>query len=165
MIFATDNAVEDILAGRKTQTRRLVKENENTWKKCGSCSKFWAVKKNNKIKWQVGRDYAVQVGRGKPRLWYCPKCKSMQHIASTYQFDKFNYFCWKHHIAEPLRIRITGIRKERLKEISEDDAKKEGFENRYRFWQAFDKINRYNTKEDADFPNPEVWVLDFEVKK
>ena len=28
MIFATENAVADILAGRKTQTRRLVKEGE-----------------------------------------------------------------------------------------------------------------------------------------
>jgi hypothetical protein len=41
----------------------------------------------------------------------------------------------------------------------------EDFENRYRFWQAFDKINKLGTKEDEDFPNLAVWVLEFEVLK
>ena len=96
MIFATEGAVEDILAGRKTQTRRLKKPHESlaadrtVWKACKkkpmkilSESEAIPYETGWRLKWQVGRDYAVQLGRGKPGLWYCPKCKSQvfKHIS------------------------------------------------------------------------------------
>jgi len=79
MIFS-EKSVEDILNNKKQQTRRLVKEGENynyVPTQLGKESRITGVTtgENNKIKWEVGRDYAVQLKRGGKGLWYCPKCK------------------------------------------------------------------------------------------
>jgi len=99
MIF---RQIDEILAGRKTQTRRVCKPGEfchgrinNVW-----ISKVWKRKDpdidaNVRLKWAVGRTYAIVPKRGQPGL--------------------------KTH-----RIRITAIRQERVQEISEADAIAEG---------------------------------------
>jgi len=84
------------------------------------------------------------------------------------QASKEKEYGWK-----PLRIRITGIRKERLLDITEADAKKEGFEDKVKFRWAFEKINKKSMPIECKTNigsllldwNPEVWVLEFEVKK
>ena len=62
MIFAYTH--DKVLSGKKTQTRRLVKPGEDGAQlRDGS---YWAVwDRNGRWKWEVGRTYAVQPGRGK----------------------------------------------------------------------------------------------------
>ena len=68
IIFKPD-LIEKILYGEKNETRRLVKEGDY-WD-----GKAQAVKtKNGRIRWQVGKPLTVVGGRGKPAVWYCPKC-------------------------------------------------------------------------------------------
>ena len=88
-----------------------------------------------------------------------------------------------------LRIVLTSIRKERLLDISEEDAKKEGFEDNVELICAFCKIyksscpknlrdhlfirdekdEKYGSNGTVVYVilqewNPEVWVLSFSVK-
>jgi len=72
------SVAEMILNGKKTQTRRLVKEREHAASENGFIDTVYSDNRigYGKVKWQVGRDYAVQLGRGKPELRYCPKCKN-----------------------------------------------------------------------------------------
>jgi len=58
---------EKVLAGQKTQTRRIVKPEH--WEFCdGPELAIDTVFYGTRIKWQVGRTYAVQPGRGKPAV-------------------------------------------------------------------------------------------------
>jgi hypothetical protein len=151
MIFSPLDA-EKILTGKKTQTRRLVKNGEKcfdgitvsaTWvhKIMGASPtdhRTWAPYYG---KWQVGRTYAVQPGRGKKAIG---------------------------------RFRLLDIRREYLQDISHNDALAEGFSiehplNNYgtgsvvrdAFAEFWDSINTEPCGRWKD--NPEVWVLEFEM--
>lgn len=183
---------EMILDGTKTCTRRLVKEGEFSMTSSGipECNvipmtvfKTKGLFESKRIKWQVGRDYAVQLG-GKAGLWYCSNCKKIwnDRKASYLKNKKLvsvgllgcdctqgKYGPEPCKTLKSLRVKITGIRKERLLDISESDAKKEGFKNKDEFIQAFRKIVKTNQACFYDniygFPDKlEVWVLDFSVK-
>lgn len=158
----------------------------------------WSEVRTNKgkIKWRVGQDYSVQPGRGKKGVWWIPKKKKWYYSPLDsvdkkggwrpyyhYNFPhgkvKFNRvddcFEFKEFYPKvPLRIRITSIRKEKLLEITELEAEKEGFKNKAYFvdyiYHLYGKL-----KKDEDLLwmimkgkkqwNPEVWVLGFEVVK
>ena len=63
MIFK-DKLCQKVLDGTKTQTRRLMKNDEYVW--VGSNTSIVEVcDSNNRLKWHVGNTYAVQPGRGK----------------------------------------------------------------------------------------------------
>jgi len=169
MIFATTNAIQDILAEKKTQTRRLVKEGDIRMPIEGEKINCVGILNKNDptkiiLKWVVGKTYAVQSGRGKPCAWYCPKCKAIINKLPK-EFKEFKNkdkalqcsFCCYHGIMKPLRIRITSIRKEKLKEISLLDAKAEGFKDIAEFISIFKKINPKSSVED------EVWAICFKV--
>lgn len=66
MIFTPDH-IEDILAGRKTMTRRVCKQFESLR---FDPNPVWnaAVRGCGRVKWEVGKTYAVQPGRGKPAV-------------------------------------------------------------------------------------------------
>ena len=71
------------------------------------------------------------------------------------------------HSMNSLRIVLTSIRKEKLLDVSEEDAKKEGFKTKGNFVKAFQTINLQAIKKKkikylGDW-NPEVWVLSFSV--
>jgi len=55
------------------------------------------------------------------------------------------------------RIRVTGLRRQRLGDISEHDAKREGFASVEQFIAAWVRINGRWT------PDRVVWVVDFEM--
>ena len=55
---------QQVLDGTKTQTRRPVKEGDEGVELQGSIAAVFAHR-GSKLKWQVGRTYAVQPGRGK----------------------------------------------------------------------------------------------------
>jgi hypothetical protein len=131
---------ELVLDGTKTQTRRVVKDSEfEQYFHSGmfGVPKYnddWIVRvKNPRLKWEVGKYYAVVPKRGKPGIG---------------------------------RIRLTEIRRERLQDITEEDAKAEGcewdyFTAREDYRLLWESINKRKGTRWED--NPEVWVLTFEV--
>ncbi len=146
-----------ILEGKKTQTRRPIKSGERPYPAfLPYFDQVWH--RSYRLKWQVGKTYAVQTHRNAKGLF---------------------------------RIRITAIHRERLQDISGEDAIAEGFdpgndiavpfaqfhpgkkaktresedprrllalEN---FREAWDEL--YDRKGLRWNDNPEVWVLTFEV--
>ena len=106
--------VDRLVSGKPVQLRKLAKEGEFDASRMveifknfdHSIKSVWI--KDKKIKWEVGRDYAVQLG--KAGLWYCPKCKIKGPT------DAIGICCSKCGMDETdmlmLRIKITGIRKE-----------------------------------------------------
>lgn len=113
---------EMILAGKKTQTRRLCKDGEN-WQIFPPIPAT-VLDKNGRIKWQEGRDYAIQTKRGGKAIG---------------------------------RFRVTNIRREIVAQISNEDAKAEGFAGRNEFFVTWDSIN------GADTSNQYCWVIEFEI--
>lgn len=120
---------------------------------------------NLRTKWQVGKNYAVQAKRGGKGLWYCQKCKDS--IQNPYVDSKKG--C--NGKISPLRVVVKSIRKERFLDISEEDAKMEGYKNRAKFIEGFWEVNKkrwdveiMNLITDNGW-NPFVWVLEFEVLK
>ena len=171
MIFRASHC-DLILAGKKTQTRRLVKDGDDpeVWTTVylpagpishGRIEAVRRMKKDGRFRklWEIGHAYAVQPGRGKRGLGY---------------------------------IILLKIRKERLQDIGDEDAKAEGASpdmlfgleywppgrtltddrapwtdgqriGGYRgaFALIWDQINRESGTRWQD--NPEVWVLEFEL--
>ena len=186
--------IDEIIAGTKTQTRRIVKPGENEWVKSFTppIEVSTVLTPTHRIKWQVGRDYAVSPGRGKPGVWWKPG-------GSTYYTRHDGVWIpsmWKggqevpEYLLEdlenmglqPLRIVITAIRREPLQSISEEDAIAEGctvwrggavvgFGEVYEvpgytaieaYHDLWDCINtRPGTRWDD---NPDVWVIEFNIK-
>lgn len=143
MLFTPEH-IQMIAEGRKTQTRRVCKPGDELrqwdvdtpmvyhiddgW--CGHEGPEPACYPG-RVKWRVGGTYAVQPGRGLPtarvkdgRVWmYAPRFA----LAGGPSFD-FPLEEWHKRTADwqPLRIRITNIRREHLQDISNDDAYEEG---------------------------------------
>lgn len=107
MIFATENAIEKILRGEKTQTRHTAKPQHfvNQWHLKGKDDDtINQICVGSRDVYCVGKDYAVQPGLG------------------------------KHSVA---RIRITDIRLEDVRNIRHEDAEAEGYENVMDFLAAW----------------------------
>lgn len=104
LVIFRPELVARILAGDKTQTRRLVRP-------------------GLPCRYRADRTYAVQPGRT------------------------------KHGVA---RIRITDVRTERLSEITEDDARREGFASVEGFFAHWDGLHGA-----AGYTEVDVWVISF----
>lgn len=177
ILFST-SMVEAIIEGRKTQTRRTIKEPFQSWSN-GEYSPEWydALKTQCKYgqvgdvlwvreKWQHNR-----IPSGSPYFYY----------ADESNYDR-EHSKWKPSIHMPkdacrLFLKINNIRVERLQDISEEDAYKEGCDkklghkfniscgesledvpHRFIFSELWKSING---KESWD-ANPLVWVIEFE---
>lgn len=178
--------IPKIISGEKTQTRRLVKEGDAITA-VHSKNKIYAIGKilpPHRTKYQVGKDYVVQTKRGGKGLWYCPKCKKSSYLVNSFgswkKADSIKKFCEcsMKIISEnpytgtfkPLRIKITDIRQEKLLDISEADARAEGFKNKLEFAVYFCGLYKKNVvyEDYGSFKavntfgwNPEVWALTF----
>jgi hypothetical protein len=156
---------------------------------------------NNRVKWQVGHTYAVQPGRGKTNLyhyssymlrWDSIHDTGLPELGSTIDQSKRVYGDnWRQKMTtypnswHEARIRLTAIRQERLRNISEADAKAEGIElpvnvqaagalagaiqfgfdiglRRDAYAELWDSINTRKGTRWED--NPDVWVLEFELE-
>jgi hypothetical protein len=168
MLFKKE-MIEQILAGKKTMTRRIVKQEEYFDNELSRIplEKQAVIKcfenKLGRIKWQVGRKYSVCLGRGKPQVWYCPFCDSWLSgvikgniLEGEIHFGRFHEHI---HKWKPLFIELVAIRKEKLLDISEEDAKREGFKGINEFLNKFSEINQVSCVGN----NPDVWVLEFKV--
>lgn len=135
MIF---KQIDEILDGRKTQTRRVVKAGEYLTtahvrtEKRGVRKAVTAVETRARFKWVVGSQQAIVPGRGKPGIGR--------------------------------KIRFIAIRWEPLQDITEADARAEGVDSVEEYKQLWELING-KTKGARWDDNPIVWVITFEVVK
>lgn len=142
-----------------------------------------------KIKYKVGDTFAVTTGRGKPAIHYCPELpkKEWQEGEDCKVCHDSIYYCPYIQKRPALRPTLTAIRREKLFDITEEEGRKEGFNtkgynHKWEFLKYFCRINKHKIPakvkknwdhwkelESGDFItccpwNPEVWVLEFEVK-
>lgn len=181
MIFPPEQ-VRLIVEGRKTQTRRLARTAPLL--AIGETGKFheflddankWAPPNSERAPYEYPGD-GVYITTYKHGGWL---------DGSVYVEPEWThralYIIGKTYAVQPgrgkpavARIRITGIRQERLRDISEEDVlaegcglvrwagePQEGWPATAGFAEAWDRINTRNGTRWAD--NPLVWVLDFEV--
>jgi hypothetical protein len=129
-----------ILAGAKTQTRRMVRPDDCTpsaWK--AALGDWFPVE----VAWKDGDSVQAVIGDG-PRLRY--------GVNQTYAVQPGR---GKHAVG---RIRIVAIRYcARAGDISEDDARAEGFENAAQFREVYGRLNGA-----AALDRP-CWALTFAV--
>jgi hypothetical protein len=182
MIF---KQVSEILEGRKTQTRRVVKPDDFAFiynqpryhigavTMRAPVSHEWDTLNGRPLekigpvhyqsipcRWYVGNTYAVQSGRGKPGAWWRCNFGDIYHIAQDYPNPNRKAYLASEGF-QPARIRITAIGRERLQDITEADAKAEGVESVEAYKALWQSINTKKGTRWED--NPEVWVLSFKV--
>lgn len=173
MIF--QHTWKQVLDGTKTQTRRLAIPEHCPWvNEIGENGELVDITHISIVKespygvrelWRVGKTYAVQPGRGRPCI----------HRRYTYN-DEWTYSAGKPEGNggkqwTPCRIRITGIRQERLQGIATVDAIAEGCPAIHKGGILYSPIDRYadlwdsiHTKPGETWAdNPLVWVLEFEL--
>lgn len=199
ILFSTE-MVQAILAGRKTQTRRVMKPqpSENVlWSSFG----FSTLTPENHIEGRGNfpegygsKFFKLKYGKPGDLLWVRESFVKFE----TFNETLFSYKAspktnldvnWKPSIHMPkdacrIWLRITNIRIERLKNITEEDAIAEGVENitesKYGFlckWNdsktgdtilgtaqtAFSYLWKSINGEQSWNENPFVWVVEFEV--
>src|SRR5579885_2397708 len=123
-----------VLSGEKTQTRRIARDNDYTWM-CGMVKRY---------------------GRRE-----VPSYSEICHANNRPRFVRGKDYaaCPGRGKPQQGRIRILTLWREMASEISEDDARAEGFASRDEFLAKWDEINGKG-KRDAY-----VWVIEFELVK
>jgi hypothetical protein len=190
IIFNTE-MVKAILEGRKTQTRRPIKNtgfyaidkryHSNTEKEIESLIKTKSPYQINDIlcvreTWldtlKAGNGSFTEIGytiykADSPWHW---DAKDTQHDEEVHIVDDDYNGNWKPSIHMPkdyarLFLKVTGVRVERVDSITEEDAIKEGFDNKNEFIQIWDTcyFDKDINKSRGYFVNPWVWVFDFEI--
>lgn len=178
---------QQVLDGTKTQTRRPVKPKEYGYHLYHPDIIQAVYRDGGYIKWRVGKDYAVQPGRGKPAIWIPPEGSPIDDPLAEYvRKTESVRATWGPKVKEWLRskgyrearIRIKEIRRERLRDISIEDCRAEGITKvlaRFAYEQLWNSLYRkpYPLYDDDGNvvgylrcsweDNPEVWVLEFEV--
>lgn len=184
--------VRAILEGRKTQTRRIVKS-KGTWDVLHNpdSDRVWPGAEDECGDWQ---DFECPYGNVGDVLWIR---EAWAHIVVGNQID-YLYRAdhhkglekrdgdqkWKPSIHMPrvacrLMLEITGVRVERLNEISEHDAKSEGIDQVRNIWKLYGE-RQPGTASETGQPiksfaslwesingpeswsaNPWVWVVEF----
>lgn len=160
IIFSTE-MVRAILDGRKTMTRRVINHPERYEhiRECDFCCPYGQV--GDKL-W-VRESFLIKHDYKTP--------KGFPYYKTNFCDDKITK--WKPSIFMPrwasrITLEITGIRVERLQEISEQDAKDEGIcfydDNAVDvFRELWDSIN---AKRGYSWEsNPFVWVIEFKWMK
>jgi len=171
---------KQVLDGTKTQTRRL-RGDRDVFDTMMCVEPFRdTVFRKGVVKWRVGNTYAVQPGRGRPAIWIRPDGSATDTPLDEYvrKLESGTRRLWgpkvkvwlREHGYIEARIRITKIRRERLKDISLhfDDIQAEGVKKDIldvgytwlmRWVKLWDSIYRKPYRWDD---NPDVWVLEFE---
>lgn len=175
-ILFSGEMVLAILEGRKTQTRRIMKPQP------------WEAMEPDRSR----LDYHCVYGQRRGRLWiketFCPSFANDDESVNGYCYRATHNgpdpLRWKPAIFMPreasrIMLEITGIRVQRVQEITEEDAKAEGMEpllhveGLYAGWKGdafkgklnhrdgfrfiWEKINGQKAWEE----NPWVWVIEF----
>ena len=145
--------VRAILDGKKTMTRRIYKTCFYTWQ---VGDRLWV-----KETYLIAQDDSINT-----KIVYAATDPNLLGIGFNYSVkcsSKTQLPLWKPSIFMPRKysrilLEITDIKREMLRDISEDDAKREGFDNRQEFIDYFDEINPVLKEQ-----NPEVIAIGFKV--
>lgn len=140
MIF--QHTWQDVMSGKKTQTRRIVKPQHTAGKIApGTALEFmpvgtsWgdivAIRQNGRDIYALNKTYAVQSGRGKWSIYYRKLADgklqiwntSHQGIPCKISLDDE----WQTY--KPARIQILKIQKEDVRDISNEDVRAEGYKH------------------------------------
>jgi len=113
MNYTTEHAIERILSGQKTQTRRIMAPGDTIVNGDWMSAKFITKKK-------VGGIYRVCPGRGKSAVQYCNPGELLDR---------------------PLRHRFIAIVEEDARNISLHDARAEGFQDQIEFWKVWVELH------------------------
>lgn len=145
--------VRAILDGKKTMTRRIYKTCFYSWQ---VGDRLW-VKETYLVAHDDSNNTKIIYAATDPNLMgigfnYSVKCSSKTQLP-----------LWKPSIFMPrkysrITLEITDIKRELLRDISEDDAKREGLDNRQEFLDYFEEINPI-----LKGKNPEVIAIGFKV--
>ena len=169
--------VRSILDGSKTQTRRLVKRRHDT-------EEIYPVGFHDAMFWFADGDVLeipCPYGVTGDRLWVRESIESSDGHDSPIMYsadriiDYSTNWCWKRlklpsiHMPRGMSritLEITEIRVQRLREISEDDAKAEGAD--IEEWQVITHVGAFhllwdsiNAKRAPWSSNPWVWAVTF----
>lgn len=108
----------------------------------------WSVWSGKRAQWEVGKTYAVQSYRNKPAVLIRPTDGvGVEPVTYTYDLEyeqslRYDGRSWMRDMGyREARIRITGIRREDVRHISEVDVKAEGFEFRLQFLQTWTQMH------------------------
>jgi hypothetical protein len=197
-IIIRHELIDAVLRGDKTQHRVVVRDLEEL--RGGSdCLYVYRMdyfpstpysEPDGNVRWCVGETYAVQSilpDRSRSGVWLAPDGS----IAPLSILTEDRYFYqvttstgrkwYRAHGYTPLRVRITAIRRERLTDISEEDARAEGMQfdpigSLYHvpgdpaicFFTAIEAYrlawDTHHTRKGQRWGDaPDVWVLTFEV--
>lgn len=169
ILFSTE-MVKAILAGNKTQTRRVVK-----YKFLVCNEPLFSVRNANTTgRCPYGKPGDVLWVRESWQHWLNDKGEPSGSFMYKLSDENFNGIGWKPSIHMPktacrLFLQIKNIRVERLHDISEQDAKAEGVET-LNFYEGYEVSSRgkfeglWNLINGIDGweLNPWVWVIEFE---
>ena len=177
-IIMSGESVRAILEGRKTQTRRVVKKdivNSFDLESDGSLTYETIFDGNGDC---VHISKISPYGQAGDRLWVRERFSIISKTPIIVIFEAADYANKEYQFTTPLfmprwasriTLEITDIRVERLQDITEEDARKEGMRSPLRYVGALKDAyktlwNSINTK--RGFPwesNPFVWVVEFKV--
>jgi uncharacterized protein YqfB (UPF0267 family) len=178
-ILFNTQMVKVILEGRKTQTRRIAKSIQDFKKQDSGCI-FWNIQSKNSysigggspdiffekyVPCQIGdtlwvretwsTEYdGVHDDNGYGRYVY----KADGKTVDVYEGSSNRWYPSIHMPREAARLflKVTDVTVERLNDITEEQAKCEGFSSKFMFMAYWDAIYK-NWSE-----NPWVWVIEFE---
>lgn len=198
ILFNTE-MVKAILDGRKTVTRRVIKPQPTysprdgfTWNGCAYGTDFpptfrgagynlccAAPFKVNDILYvrETWSDHYEPNEEGKPELQYCYKADGIDIKAECLPGENNRWYPSIHMPKAAARIflKVIGVHVERLRDITQEDAIKEGitvaeFDKEGGFYERDEFIDLWDTtikKDQLQYygwnANPYVWVIEFEV--
>jgi hypothetical protein len=166
-ILFSSPMVRAILEGRKTQTRRIVKGQALEFLE-SFVPEFVSLKENGFSKYGYAGD-KLWVKETWKYVDFCGEDNGYVYRATDPDWESMEGWTWKPSIFMPkvasrITLNITGIKIQRLQDITEEDAMKEGYasdgDESARIWfsMLWDKINGVGAWNE----NPWVWVLEFE---
>lgn len=189
IIFSTE-MVRAIIEGRKTQTRRVIKGYGNIWY-IGKLLGDWSLSQppymeDGMLHWglQVDVDERRTFFIKPPYqpgdvLWvretWAPETKQgvptggyVYRASDSPEPDEDVLLKWKPSIFMPreaarIFLKVTNVRVERLQEITEEDALREGMLARDHFPGYWDKLNA--KRGYGWYKNPWVWVIEFDKQE
>ncbi|MBF0415615.1 MAG: hypothetical protein HQL79_07585 [Magnetococcales bacterium] len=166
-ILFSSAMVSAILAGKKTQTRRIAKKNSGKCPYGSAGDRLW-VREQHAIFYGDGhyveRDWCLY--RVNDPNWLYPEKFAREHRLS-----------WRPSIHMPrwasrIDLTITSVRQERLQDVSVDDCIREGaWPIEWQIGKSHMAIKQYTDLWDSMHAkqghgwatNPMVWVVDFDV--
>ena len=174
-MYFTEGNWQKSIAGNKTQTRRLDYDGEYPIYCEAAPFQIVAVRgRHGRLKWEVGRKYALGTSRGRPPLYWTQGRKGRwqavevdeiwNDCAKTEKFlsdGKVHPHTWMANNGfAPVHFVLLAIRHQRLQDITEEDAKAEGCNSVLGYSWLWDSIN----KKPYDWAaNPKVWSLTYRV--